>query len=55
MTPELVRPHAKALDITHINFKNIKDMGMKKLIFSQANTLTKGSNYFIDENVAEFY
>ena len=30
----------KAQDITYLNYKRMKDMGMEKIIFSQNNTLT---------------
>ena len=37
--PELVRPHVKAPDISHLNFQKMKDMGMEKIIFVKENVI----------------
>ena len=38
--PDIIRPHVKALDITHLNFKKMKEMGMEKIIFAKDFVLT---------------
>ena len=38
--PEIIRPHVKAKDISELNFKKMKEMGMEKIIFGKNNTLT---------------
>ena len=43
--PDIIRPHVKALDITHLNFKKMKEMGMEKIIFAKDFTLTKRHDY----------
>ena len=35
-----LRPHVNAKDITCLNFKKMKEMGMEKIIFDKDNTLT---------------
>ena len=30
--PDIIRPHVKALDITHLNFKKMKEMGMERVM-----------------------
>ncbi len=39
--PNIIRPHVKTKDISELNFKKMKDMGMEKIIFSQNNVLSK--------------
>ena len=51
--PKLATPHVKARDISHLNFKRMKDMGMEKIIFDKDNTLTYNRRTsFIDPKVA---
>ena len=48
--PNIIRPHVKTKDISQLNFKKMKDMGMEKIIFSKDNTLTlPGKSNFIDD------
>ena len=50
--PNIIRPHVKTKDISQLNFKKMKDMGMEKIIFSKDNTLTlPGKSNFIDDKV----
>ena len=50
--PNIIRPHVKTKDISQLNFKKMKDMGMEKIIFSKDNTLTlPGKSNFIDVQV----
>ena len=52
--PNIIRPHVKTKDISELNFKKMKDMGMEKIIFSKDNTLTKeNSQEFISEDIKE--
>ena len=44
--PNIIRPHVKTKDISELNFKKMKDMGMEKIIFDKGNTLTE--HYFPD-------
>ena len=54
--PNIIRPHVKTKDISQLNFKKMKDMGMEKIIFSKDNTLTPtGKNYYISEEVKAMY
>ena len=46
--PNIIRPHVKTKDISELNFKKMKEMGMEKIIFSKDNTLA-----LVDSN--EFY
>ena len=39
--PNIIRPHVKTKDISQLNFKKMKDMGMEKIIFNKDNVLTK--------------
>ena len=39
--PNIIRPHVKTKDISELNFKKMKDMGMEKIIFDKGYTLTK--------------
>ena len=39
--PNIIRPHVKTKDISELNFKKMKDMGMEKIIFGQNNVVTK--------------
>ena len=49
--PNIIRPHVKTKDISQLNFKKMKDMGMEKIIFSKDNTLTlTGGNRYIKED-----
>ena len=43
--PNLIRPHVKTKDITELNFKKMKEMGMEKIIFSKDNTLVVPGDY----------
>ena len=43
--PNIIRPHVKTKDISELNFKKMKDMGMEKIIFDKANTLTFQNEY----------
>ena len=48
--PNIIRPHVKTKDISQLNFKKMKDMGMEKIIFSKDNTLTlPGKSNFIND------
>ena len=38
--PNIIRPHVKTKDISELNFKKMKDMGMEKIIFSKNNTIS---------------
>ena len=38
--PNIIRPHVKCKDISQLNFKKMKDMGMEKIIFGRNNVLT---------------
>ena len=38
--PVIIKPHVIAKDISHLNFKKMKDMGFNKIIFDKDNTLT---------------
>ena len=42
--PNIIRPHVKTKDISELNFKKMKDMGMEKIIFAIDNTMK-------DENI----
>ena len=49
--PNIIRPHVKTKDISELNFKKMKDMGMEKIIFDKGNTLTEMDRpYFMDKN-----
>ena len=37
--PNIIRPHVKTKDISELNFKKMKDMGMEKIIFGKDYTL----------------
>ena len=39
--PNIIRPHVKTKDISELNFKKMKDMGMEKIIFEKENVLVK--------------
>ena len=46
--PNIIRPHVKTKDISELNFKKMKDMGMEKIIFDKDDTLTpKYGNDFL--------
>ena len=48
--PNIIRPHVKTKDISELNFKKMKDMGMEKIIFGKDNCITKAGRIdFIDE------
>ena len=50
--PNIIRPHVKTKDISELNFKKMKDMGMEKIIFGKDNCITKAGRIdFIDEKV----
>ena len=52
--PNIIRPHVKTKDISQLNFKKMKDMGMEKIIFSKDNTLTlPGKSNFIDDKLKD--
>ena len=38
--PDLPRPHVIAKNLSELNFKRMKEMGMNKIIFDKSNTLT---------------
>ena len=38
--PNIIRPHVKCKDISQLNFKKMKDMGMEKIIFGRNNVIT---------------
>ena len=40
--PNIIRPHVKTKDISELNFKKMKEMGMEKLIFTKEWVLTQG-------------
>ena len=48
--PNIIRPHVKTKDISELNFKKMKDMGMEKIIFDKENTLTK-DELFLSEKI----
>ena len=33
--PNIIRPHVKTKDISELNFKKMKEMGMEKIIFGK--------------------
>ena len=37
--PNIIRPHVKCKDISQLNFKKMKDMGMEKIIFGRNNVI----------------
>ena len=37
--PNIIRPHVKTKDISELNFKKMKEMGMEKIILSKHNTV----------------
>ena len=39
--PELIRPHVKTKDISELNFKKMKEMGMEKIIFGKNNIVNR--------------
>ena len=39
--PNIIRPHVKTKDISELNFKKMKDMGMEKIIFVKDNILIR--------------
>ena len=46
--PNIIRPHVKTKDISELNFKKMKDMGMEKIIFDKDDTITpKFGNDFL--------
>ena len=50
--PNIIRPHVKTKDISELNFKKMKEMGMEKIIFSKDNTLALvDSDEFYNEKV----
>ena len=50
--PNIIRPHVKTKDISELNFKKMKEMGMEKIIFDKGNTLTHYlETEFIDEKI----
>ena len=44
--PNIIRPHVKTKDISELNFKKMKDMGMEKIIFTIDNSNKKGEEDF---------
>ena len=54
--PNIIRPHVKTKDISELNFKKMKDMGMEKIIFDKGNTLTEHFEYkFTHPNIKEAF
>ena len=54
--PNIIRPHVKTKDISELNFKKMKDMGMEKIIFDKAHTLTYQNEYnFINEDIKKSF
>ena len=50
--PNIIRPHVKTKDISELNFKKMKDMGMEKIIFAKGKTLTiDGGPCFISDKI----
>ena len=50
--PNIIRPHVKTKDISELNFKKMKDMGMEKIIFDKGNTLTYYfQKIYLNENI----
>ena len=43
--PNIVRPHVIAKDISELNFKKMKEMGMEKVIFAKNNTVSLYEEY----------
>ena len=48
--PNIIRPHVKTKDISELNFKKMKEMGMEKIIFGHYNVLAPG-----DKNVEDIF
>ena len=54
--PNIIRPHVKTEDISELNFKKMKDMGMVKIIFAKGNTLTiDGGPCFISDKIRQTF
>lgn len=50
--PNIIRPHVKTKDISELNFKKMKDMGMEKILFVKDNILTNSDRYvWISERI----
>ena len=50
--PNIIRPHVKTKDISELNFKKMKEMGMEKIIFNKNYTLTlPNETGFINDKV----
>ena len=39
----LIRPHVKAYDFSHLNFAKMKEMGMEKVLIKNVNVLTEAN------------
>ena len=54
--PNIIRPHVKTKDISELNFKKMKDMGMEKIIFDKGYTLTKPTKTdFLSEEIEKSF
>lgn len=54
--PGLIRPHVIAKDISNLNFKKMKEMGMEKIIFDKENTLTgKRKPFFLNAKIKKSF
>ena len=57
--PNIIRPHVKTKDISELNFKKMKDMGMEKIIFGRYNTFVKedkeGEINFMSEKIEKSF
>ena len=54
--PNIIRPHVKTKDISQLNFKKMKDMGMEKIIFNKENVLNINELVgFINPDVEEAF
>ena len=47
--PNIIRPHVKTKDISELNFKKMKEMGMEKLIFTKEWVLTQGDEIAVGD------
>ena len=54
--PNIIRPHVKTKDISELNFKKMKDMGMEKIIFDNNLTLNKLNRIdFLNDEISESF
>ena len=54
--PNIIRPHVKTKDISELNFKKMKEMGMEKIAFDKGNTLCHhGDHLFINTDIKDAF